>query len=193
MRLGERPFRAHDPLRDRRHRNEECARDLVRRQPAEETQGERGTCLGGEDRMAGDEHEAKQIVADGIVDRIVELVHIRLLPRFELTAELLMLAIEQSSAPNVIDRAMVRRGHEPGARIVGSSRLRPLLERGDERVLRELLSHADVADDAGEPGDDPRRLDPPDCFDCGMWISSRHGCRSHHLQTLAATGRRQRA
>ena len=56
----------------------------------------------------------------------------------------------------LVDRAMLRGGHEPGARIVRDARLRPLLERGDERVLRELLGEADVAHDPREPGDEPR-------------------------------------
>ena len=50
---------------------------------------------------------------------------------------------------------MLRRGHEPGARVVRDARLRPLLERGDERVLREILGQADVAHDAREAGDEP--------------------------------------
>ena len=77
--------------------------------------------------------------------------------RLELAAELLVLALEQRVAAQQIDRAMLRRGHEPGAWIVRDARLRPLLERGDERVLRELLGQADVAHDAREAGDEPGR------------------------------------
>jgi len=41
----------------------------------------------------------------------------------------------------------------------------PLLERGDESVLCEFLGKTDIADDARETGDDPGRLNPPDCVD----------------------------
>ena len=57
----------------------------------------------------------------------------------------------------------------------GTPVARPLLERGDQRVLRELLGEADVAHDAREPGDEPRRLDPPDRVDRAMGIGGRHG------------------
>ena len=57
---------------------------------------------------------------------------------------------------SMVDRAVLRGGHEPGARVVRDARLRPLLERGDERVLRELLGEADVAHDPREAGDEPR-------------------------------------
>ncbi len=44
----------------------------------------------------------------------------------------------------------------------------PLLERRNERVLRELLSRPDVDDKASQPGDEPGRLDPPDRFNRAM-------------------------
>jgi hypothetical protein len=69
--------------------------------------------------------------------------------------------------------------HAPGLSGTPDS---PLLERRDESILGELLGEADVAHDARESGDEPRRLDPPDCFDRAMCVGSRHGYRSHHLQ-----------
>ncbi len=78
---------------------------------------------------------------------------------------------------STVDRAMLRGGHEPGARVVRDARLRPLLERGDERVLREILGQADVAHDPRETGDEPGRLDPPDRVDRAMRIGCRHGHR----------------
>ena len=49
--------------------------------------------------------------------------------------------------------------------IVRDAGLRPLLERRDERVLREVLGEPDVAHDPREPRDELRRLDPPDRLD----------------------------
>ena len=66
---------------------------------------------------------------------------------------------------------MLRGGHEPGARVVRDARLRPLLERGDQRVLRELFGQADVAHDPRQAGDEPGRLDPPDRVDRAMGVS----------------------
>ena len=78
-----------------------------------------------------------------------------------------------------VDRAMLRGRHQPGAGLVGNARRRPLLERRDERVLRQLLGEADVAHHAREAGDELRRLDAPDRVDRAMDV--RNGCiGSHH-------------
>jgi hypothetical protein len=42
---------------------------------------------------------------------------------------------------------MLGRGHQPGARVVRDARLRPLLQRRDERLLREVLGEGDVTHD----------------------------------------------
>src|SRR5438067_441147 len=89
--------------------------------------------------MTGGEDQAQQIVADVIVQRGVEIRHGQLLLDLELTTELLVLALEHLAATQPVDRAMLRGGHEPGARVVRDARLRPLLECGDECVLREPL------------------------------------------------------
>ena len=99
----------------------------------------------------------------------------------ELVAELLVLALEQLAAAQAVDRAVLRGRHQPGARVVGHARLRPVLERGDQRVLRQLLGEADVAHHAREPGDQPGRLDPPDRVDRAMGIGSRHDSRSEQV------------
>jgi hypothetical protein len=50
---------------------------------------------------------------------------------------------------------MLGGGHEPGARVVWDARLWPLLKRGDESILRQVLGKADVTHDAREPSDEP--------------------------------------
>ena len=73
---------------------------------------------------------------------------------------------------------MLRGGHEPGARIVRDARLGPALERGDERVVRQVLGETDVAGDAREPGDELGGLDPPHGIDRAVRIGLRHRLRS---------------
>ena len=178
--LGQRPLGPDDALGDGRLGDEERARDLLGRQAPEQAQRERDARLGREHRMAGREHQAQEVVADVVVERGVEIGRGRLLLRLELAAELLVLALEQLVPAQQVDRAMLRGGHEPGARVVRDARLRPLLERGDERVLRQLLGQPDVAHDPREAGDEPGRLDPPDRVDRAMGVGSRHGYRSEH-------------
>ena len=68
--------------------------------------------------MAGDEHQTQQVVAHVIVERRVEVGRGRLLFDLELMAELLVLPFEQLAAAEEIDGAVLRRGHEPRARVV---------------------------------------------------------------------------
>src|SRR5216684_4017151 len=137
--------------------------------------------------MTGYEHETKEVVADVIVERGIEIRHGHLLLRLELATQLLVLALESLVSAEEVDCTVFRSGHEPGARVVRDARFRPLLERSDESVLREFLGKTDIADDPRETRDDPGRLDPPDCVDCAMCIGSRHGYRSHHVQSVSAS------
>src|SRR5437588_1850874 len=86
---------------------------------------------------------------------------------------------------------MLRGGHKPGTRVVRDARLRPLLERGDQSVLRELFGQTHITHDPRETSNDPGGLDPPDRVDRAMRMGSRHGYPSHHLQSAGAsrTGR----
>src|SRR5207302_6507620 len=80
-------------------------------------------------------------------------------------SELFVLALERLTPPDQIGRSVLGRRHQPGSRPLRHAGDGPLLERGNERVLRELLGGPDVADEASQPGDEPGRLDPPDRFD----------------------------
>ena len=101
-----------------------------------------------------------------------------------------MLAFEQLVAAEEINRPMFCGGHEPGARLIRDAGYRPLLERGDESVLRKFFGDANVAHDPRETGDELRLLDPEDRLDCAMCVGRRHDDRSHHRQSLAASRRR---
>src|SRR5205809_7638157 len=77
--------------------------------------------------MTRREHEALEIVADVIVERGGQLPLGTLLVGFELVPELDVLALEQLAAAQGVDAAVLRRGHEPGARLsrTPDSRHRP--------------------------------------------------------------------
>src|SRR3989441_496878 len=143
--------------------------------------------------MTGDEHEAQEVVADAVVERGVEIRRRQLALRLDLATELLVLALDELASAQQVDRTVLRGGHEPGARLVRDARLRPALERGDERLLREVLGDPDVAHDPRQTGDEPGRLDPPDRVDRAPRIGSRHGFRSEHLPPpVQDRGRRRR-
>ncbi len=130
--------------------------------------------------MARREDKAQEVVANVVVEGGIE-VRLRSFSRgLDFAAQLLVLALDQLLAPQPIDGAMLGGGHQPGARLVRDARLRPLLERGDERVLRQLLGEADVAHHARETGDELGLLDPPDRVDGAMDVGSRHGYRLTH-------------
>src|SRR5207253_8842454 len=160
--------------------NEEGSRDLLGLQTSDQTKRERNLCLGCEHGMARDEDQAQQVIAEIVVESRIQIWHGPLL-RTKLATKLLVLALEQSISAEVINRPMFRRGHQPGARVIGDARLRPLLERGDQSILCEIFGQSDIADDPRETGDEPGRLDPPDCVDRAMCIGS-HCHPSHHLQ-----------
>src|SRR5260370_31563748 len=168
------------------------ARDFVCRQPPEQAKCQRNPRLRRENRVAGDEYEAQEVVVDIIVERCVEIRHSCLLPGLEFAAKLLVFSLKQLVAAKHVDRAVLRSSHEPRARIVRDARLRPLVERGEESVLRKFLGHTDVAHNPGEAGNDSGRLDSPDRIDGLMCVGSRHGYPSHHLQSARASPRVRR-
>src|SRR5258708_23074701 len=137
--------------------------------------------------MTRSKHQAQEVVADVILHCGIQMGSSSFLSGLELPSELLVLPLQHLPASKEVDGAMLRRGHEPGTRVVRDARLRPLFERRDQSVLREILGDPDVADDPGQTGDESRRFNPPDCVDRAMGIGSRHGYRSHHLQSAGAS------
>ncbi|MDJ0345147.1 hypothetical protein QMK19_31900 [Streptomyces sp. H10-C2] len=59
-----------------------------------------------------------------------------------------------------------------------------MFERGDERVLGELLGEADVVHHPREPGDDGGRLEFPDRIDGAMGVRHRHDDSSSGAEDL---------
>ena len=93
-RLGQGALGADDALGDGRVRDQEGPRDLLGGEAAEEAQGEGHPRLHREDRMAGREHEAQEVVADVVVDGRLEIGGGHGLPGLELAADLLVFALD---------------------------------------------------------------------------------------------------
>ena len=138
MLVGEGTFGADNALGDGGFGGEEGAGDLVGGEAAEDTEGEGCAGLGGEDRMAGDEDEAEEVVADGVVESGVEVGR-GLFEGFEFAGELFVFALGDAVAAEEIDDAAFGGCGEPCRGIIGDARLRPLFECGDECFLREIF------------------------------------------------------
>lgn len=107
----------------------------------------------------------------------MDIRHGHLLFALKLANNLLVLALQECVATEMVNGSMLGGGHQPSAGVIWDARLGPLLEGCNERILRELFGEADIADDSCEPGNDSGRFDPPDRFDCAMCIGSRHDYR----------------
>src|SRR5580692_12883105 len=136
--------------------------------------------------MAGDEHQSQKIVADIVIESGCKIRqgHFFL---FHLAAQLFVLALQPRVAAEMIHGAMLGRGHQPGAGIVRNARLRPLLESGKQRVLRQILGDTYVAHHARQSGDQPGRFHSPDGVNRAMGVGSGHRYPSHHLRSGRAS------
>lgn len=115
--------------------------------------------------MAGDEDQAQEIVAHVIVDLSVKIRLGELLLNGEFPPQLLVLALEAGVPAQQINGPVFGRAHQPDAGIARHARLRPLLQRRDQRILRQILGDTNIAHNACEASDEPGRLYPPDCVD----------------------------
>jgi hypothetical protein len=109
--------------------------------------------------MAGQEDQPQDVVLD-VVDLAVEVGHL-LLPSPTGMLELGDLAAEPLGAPEVVDAAAFRGGHQPPDRVRRDIGCRPLLERGHECVLGEVLGEPHITGHPGESADEAGRLGPP--------------------------------
>jgi hypothetical protein len=176
-----------DALRHGRLRRQVRPRDLPGRQPAQEPQGERHPRVGGEHRVAGREDEPQEVVVERIGGSGRDVDGLPC-PELGVATQLLGLALRDLRTAQPVDAAVLGRGHEPGARVVRDARLGPLLEGGDERLLSQVLGHSDVAHQAGDARDQPRRLDSPDGLDGACDVAARHG-RGYAKSSASNTGR----
>ena len=124
-------------------------------EPAEQAQRERDARLGGQHRVAGGEDQPQEVVADVVVHGGVEVRRERRPPGLQVAGELLVLALQPRAAAQLVDGAVLGRGHQPGARVARDAFRGPLLERRDQRVVRQVLGQSKVAHHARQAGDEP--------------------------------------
>ena len=122
--------------------------------------------------MAGDEHQAQQVVADVVVERVPGGAAGEPHPLVELARQLVVLAIEPGPAAQQIDGPVLGRLHQPRARVARHAGRRPLLEGRDERVVRQVLGRADIAHQAHQAGNQLRRLEAPHRLDGGVGVGA---------------------
>jgi hypothetical protein len=132
--------------------------------------------------MAGNEHEAQQVVVDGFIegtfDHGVEVWRGVGKLVFDLEGERFLLARVQFAPADHVDRAVLGSGREPGRRIFRHSMDGPLLQRRQQGVLREFLRQPHIAQYSRKRSDDFRRFDSPDRFDGPMHLRGAHPSRS---------------
>ncbi len=111
--------------------------------------------------MTCGEDEAEDVVVDHMVQGVLECVGQLLLLELQLAGNLFMLLQKHAAASQGIDRASLRRRHQPCAGIVRETFLRPNFEGSHERILRELLGNTDIVSDASNRGDEAGGFDLP--------------------------------
>ena len=110
--------------------------------------------------MTGGEDEPEHLVADIVVERGVEVGHGLLLLR-HVGGDDIVLAREHPAAAQVIQGAVLGARHQPGAGLFRNAGDRPVLERGDQGFLRQVLGQRHVAQHPRQAGDQPGLFDPP--------------------------------
>jgi hypothetical protein len=162
--LGKSTLGADNALRNGWLRRKKCPCDFFCAKPAKEPKRQRHSGVGGQYGMAGDEHEAEKIIAHIVIELSFKIRHSHLLG-LKLAAKFLVFEFQPRAPAEVIDSAMLGCGHEPGARIFRYARLRPLFERRDQSVLRQVFREANIAHHTCECRDEPGRFHSPDGID----------------------------
>lgn len=116
--------------------------------------------------MAGSEDEPEQVVADLVVHRVVDRgAAVRGLHHLDVATEQLDLPGMGVRTTVAVDRLALRGGHQPPGGVGGNPRAGPVLQRGEQGVLRRLLGQTEVTGDARQASDQATGLDPPHRLD----------------------------
>src|SRR5258708_2963047 len=124
--------------------------DFVGGESAEKTKGERDASVSGKNRVAGDEDEAENVVAEvllvGGVEFGFEICHGGFLLGVEFAAEFFVFALEKFAAAKMVDSAVLGGGHEPGAGIVRDARGGALFQGGGPSGPRRAFGQGRIAE-----------------------------------------------
>ena len=154
---AERFLRAHDALLNGRRGHEECLRDLFGGETTDDSQRQSDLSLPRQHRVGGDEDQSQHVVVD--VVGVPTEVGIR--PGVQVAGHLHILRVETFLPTPAIDCPSLGHGGEPGARISRDTRLRPLRQRLDQRLLRQVLGDTDITHHPCQGGDDLGCLHTP--------------------------------
>ena len=128
-------------------------------------------------RVAGNEDQPEPVVLDLVTD--VRFHHQRFVGE-RLDSDPGVLGFEGPAAAEPVDGLAPADGHQPGARIEGYPRLRPLAQSVNEGVLGQVFGPPHVTDKAGQAGDQPAELYAEHRLDRGGRIGGGHGHRFNH-------------
>ena len=154
-----------DPLAHRLLRHEEGPGDLRRREATDQTQRQRDASFHGQHRMTSGKDQPQDVIVDDLIQCLVHCLSQLLLSFLKLPGNFLVLLREHLRTAETIDGATLCRGHQPCSGIFRDTLIGPPLQGGNQRVLGQFLGNADVAGDAGDRSDHPRRLDLPHRLD----------------------------
>ncbi len=131
--------------------------------------------------MARGEDEPQDVVIDHLIERALQRISKPLLLPLQVAGDLLVLLYEHAAAPQRIDRAPLRRRHQPCPGPVRDACFGPDVEGSRERILRQLLGNADVVGDASNRGDEACGLDLPNGLDRLMDVAHAYETPSNRV------------
>jgi hypothetical protein len=174
--LGQRLLAARDALLDRGTARQERSSDLGRSEAAQHVQDQGELRFFGQARLAAGKHHAQLLVAhDSGRKRLVQQGR-QLLLGVERAAQLRRERSRRALAPQAIQRAVLRRRHQPPGRVVGYALRLPRFQGAAQGVLHHVFRELQLvqSEQARERRDHARRL----ASEQVLFEVVRHGARS---------------
>ena len=175
--IADLPLGADDPLGHRRLGHEEGARDLRRREAAEQAQGQRDLRLARQRRVAAGEDEPQPVVAHGSLLS-------RARPAAREQQRLGLPCVPGGLPAQPVDGPATCGGDDPAGRAGRHTVSGPPLDGDGEGVLHGVLGEVDVAEGADEHRHRPPVLVTEDAGDVGARhrrIDRAESCHAHSV------------
>src|SRR6478752_9609001 len=132
--------------------------------------------------MAGGKDQPKQLISDVVVQGRIKIGH-GLLLGLHLPGNHLVLTLEHSITAQMIQGPPLGSGHQPCAWFFWNACRGPVLEGGQQSVLRQLLCKRYIAQHCRQASDQPRLFDPPG----GQGIKSLWSCMNSFADARASS------